>query len=222
MFGESGTAQEGLVPRALQHLFLGSGEVGKHPQARTPGKALMRSKGSGGGNTSFGFRPGGVDKENENEHKHKNASGQDSGQAKQVSCDEAGWGMHSPGKLSRYSMSSTAPDGSRRTHMEGSFVCKFSFYEIYQERVYDLLSTQFSTSDAASGVAECVVREDTVMGVYVDNCTEVVVDTLADAEEVRILLLLQLLLLLLLLLLLQWCAHISILALYVNACFLTI
>lgn len=86
---------------------------------------------------------------------------------------------HSPLKLSRQNMCSVP--GRVKGRSESSFICKCSFYEIYQERVFDLLSEY---SDAGAPSAECFVREDTELGVFVDNCTEIVLDSLAVAEQV--------------------------------------
>ena len=57
------------------------------------------------------------------------------------------------------------------------FTCKCSFYEIYQERVFDLL-----TSNPSS--AGLNVREDSKSGVYVEGVTEEVVASPADAQRV--------------------------------------
>lgn len=58
-----------------------------------------------------------------------------------------------------------------------TFQCKCSFYEIYQERVFDLLDV--STSPSAAGLS---VREDAKEGVYVEGCTEEVVASIEAAH----------------------------------------
>lgn len=54
------------------------------------------------------------------------------------------------------------------------FTC--SFYEIYQEKIYDLLNTKNDFPLA--------VREDCILGVYVEGCTEKVVTSMNDAYDV--------------------------------------
>lgn len=86
----------------------------------------------------------------------------------------------SPLKRSRYSAYHT-PAGRSKGRHESTFVCKCSFYEIYQEKVYDLLSAY---ADSPTPVVECIVREDSILGVFVDNCTEIVLNSLEAAENV--------------------------------------
>jgi kinesin family member 15 len=57
-----------------------------------------------------------------------------------------------------------------------SFHFKCSFYEIYQEKIYDLLDP--NNSNPLS------VREDGTLGVYVEGCTERVVSSVDDAYQV--------------------------------------
>lgn len=67
-----------------------------------------------------------------------------------------------------------SPTGMASAHADskGTFIFKCSFYEIYQEKVYDLLATP-PLEDGGGFVPDCNVREDAVLGVYVENCTEV-------------------------------------------------
>lgn len=58
------------------------------------------------------------------------------------------------------------------------FNCKCSFYEIYQERVFDLLDMAGSQNPAGLSV-----REDAKEGVYVEGCTEEDVATIAAAHD---------------------------------------
>ena len=60
-----------------------------------------------------------------------------------------------------------------------TFSCRCSFYEIYQERVYDLLD-----SAGASNERGLSVREDAKHGVYVEGCTEEQVSSPMDAKRV--------------------------------------
>ena len=163
-FGRSNTADAGLVPRALRHLFLGNNTSNPSTDSYSPGKGHTK----GGSNCSY-------DKEN--------VSSLNTDYSSQVDSNPTGFRgitRYSPLKQSRHSFG-TPGKRSGKTAGEGTYVCKCSFYEIYQERVYDLLSL---SSDRPGGSTECIVREDTTLGVFVDNCTEVVLDDLAAAEEV--------------------------------------
>ena len=60
-----------------------------------------------------------------------------------------------------------------------SFTCRCSFYEIYQERVYDLLDSSSNCNDRGLSV-----REDSKLGVYVEGCTEEQVNSPSDAKRV--------------------------------------
>ena len=70
---------------------------------------------------------------------------------------------------------------SRRTNGNVTFSCKCSFYEIYQERVYDLLDTVNAKSIDQSGLN---VREDSKLGVFVDGLVEETVSSPEDASRV--------------------------------------
>jgi hypothetical protein len=61
-----------------------------------------------------------------------------------------------------------------------SFSCRCSFYEIYQERVFDLLDS----SGGSSNERGLSVREDAKHGVYVEGCTEEQVSSPLDAKRV--------------------------------------
>lgn len=60
-----------------------------------------------------------------------------------------------------------------------SFSCRCSFYEIYQERVFDLLDSSSNTNERGLSV-----REDAKHGVYVEGCTEEQVNSPLDAKRV--------------------------------------
>jgi kinesin family member 15 len=60
--------------------------------------------------------------------------------------------------------------------LDCSFYFKCSFYEIYQEKIFDLLDP--TNSNPLS------VREDATLGVYVEGCTERVVSSIDDAFQV--------------------------------------
>lgn len=64
-------------------------------------------------------------------------------------------------------------------HSAASYSCKCSFYEIYNERVFDLLDT--TGGNAQSGLN---VREDQKKGVFVDGLSEEVVKSPSDATKV--------------------------------------
>lgn len=59
--------------------------------------------------------------------------------------------------------------------------CRCSFYEIYQERVFDLLNLDPSHTSAGLNV-----REDALLGVYVANLTERLVSSHEEAREVML------------------------------------
>lgn len=151
------------MPRALRHLFLGSSTGNPVSDPHSPGK----------GQTKAGSHMSSYDKENSHTLNIDYAF--------QVDSNPTGFRgitRYSPLKQSRHSFG--APGQRSGKSGQGTFVCKCSFYEIYQERVYDLLLY----SEGPSSSTECIVREDTALGVFVDNCTEVVLDDLAAAEEV--------------------------------------
>jgi kinesin family protein 15 len=60
-----------------------------------------------------------------------------------------------------------------------SYTCHCAFYEIYQERVFDLLDMS-----GAQTVAGLSVREDAKEGVYVEGCTEQACLSVQDAHSV--------------------------------------
>jgi kinesin family protein 15 len=59
------------------------------------------------------------------------------------------------------------------------FTCKCSFYEIYQEKVFDLLDTSNTTQ-----VNNLSIREDTKIGVYVEGLIDSVVESPSDAKRI--------------------------------------
>jgi len=67
-----------------------------------------------------------------------------------------------------------------------SYSCKCSFYEIYNERVFDLLAEGGTGAGGGSshGPAGLSIREDQKKGVYVDGITEAAVSSPADASRV--------------------------------------
>ena len=69
---------------------------------------------------------------------------------------------------------------SKKTITSASFKC--SFYEIYQERIYDLLdsSSVTTTTTSSSGLS---VREDIHKGIFVEGCTEKEIQSVEDAQE---------------------------------------
>lgn len=69
---------------------------------------------------------------------------------------------------------------TRKTKVNYSAVCKCSFYEIYQEKVFDLLDI------ASHSVAGLSVREDAKEGVYVEGCTETVVTSVKEAHRILV------------------------------------
>ncbi len=60
-----------------------------------------------------------------------------------------------------------------------SYSCKCSFYEIYNEKVFDLLDTTGGSSNSGLGV-----REDQKKGVFVDGLSEEAVNSPSDAYKV--------------------------------------
>ncbi len=62
-----------------------------------------------------------------------------------------------------------------------TFVCKCSFYEIYQEKIFDLLDVSGQNSSAGLSV-----REDSKEGVYVEGCTETPVLCIRDAHQILV------------------------------------
>jgi kinesin family protein 15 len=64
----------------------------------------------------------------------------------------------------------------RPASSDSTCLVKCSFYEIYQEKVFDLLDSENS---GAGGLA---VREDASQGVYVENCTERVLQSVVEAK----------------------------------------
>lgn len=64
-----------------------------------------------------------------------------------------------------------------------SYSCKCSFYEIYQEKVFDLLDCENSLN-ISSGL---LVRENAQQGVYVEMCTERILTSFADTKTVLLL-----------------------------------
>jgi kinesin family protein 15 len=69
---------------------------------------------------------------------------------------------------------------TRKTKVNYSATCKCSFYEIYQEKVFDLLDI------ASHSVAGLSVREDSKEGVYVEGCTETVVTSVKEAHRILV------------------------------------
>ena len=71
--------------------------------------------------------------------------------------------------------------------MRTTIVCKCSFYEIYNEKVFDLLegssSNSSSTASAGAGAQGLQVREDPSRGVFVDGVTEEIVSSPEDAQR---------------------------------------
>ena len=65
---------------------------------------------------------------------------------------------------------------------EKTFSCRCSFYEIYQEKVFDLLDT--SIGGTFSSPNSLSVREDVKRGVYVEGCIEEEVTSPTDASRV--------------------------------------
>lgn len=75
-----------------------------------------------------------------------------------------------------------------------SYSCSCCFYEIYQEKVYDLLDpTSFATGsttssnpakDIAMDTKSLLVREDAKLGVYVEELIEEFVSSSADAKRI--------------------------------------
>ena len=63
-----------------------------------------------------------------------------------------------------------------------SYSCKCSFYEIYNEKVLDLLDT--GSGSSGNGGGGLSIREDQKKGVYVDGITEEVVSSPADATKI--------------------------------------
>ncbi len=59
-----------------------------------------------------------------------------------------------------------------------SFRCRCSFYEIYQEKVFDLLTESDTFPNGLS------VREDAAGGVYVENCSELEAESVRQAEDI--------------------------------------
>lgn len=70
---------------------------------------------------------------------------------------------------------------AQRADDKYTFECKCSFYEIYQERVFDLLDVSGSQN-----VAGLQVREDSKQGVYVEGCTEEAVTSTKDAHAILV------------------------------------
>jgi len=66
-----------------------------------------------------------------------------------------------------------------RSRGRTEYVCTASFYEIYQERVYDLLDMCGSVNAAGLNV-----REDSKLGVYVDGAVEEPVNSPDDAARI--------------------------------------
>jgi kinesin family member 15 len=62
-----------------------------------------------------------------------------------------------------------------------SYKFSCSFYEIYQEKIFDLLDVTNPNNSQSMGLT---VREDATMGVYVEGCTEEKVNSLEDASKV--------------------------------------
>ena len=67
------------------------------------------------------------------------------------------------------------------------FAC--SFYEIYQEKIFDLLDATIPTVvgggviSPGAAVTPLTVREDTELGVYVEGCNEIIVQSLGDVNQ---------------------------------------
>lgn len=69
---------------------------------------------------------------------------------------------------------------AEKSNGEKIYTCRCSFYEIYQEKVFDLL-------DNTSGASNCgglSVREDSRHGVYVEGCIQEEVRSPSDASRV--------------------------------------
>lgn len=62
-----------------------------------------------------------------------------------------------------------------------TFTCKCSFYEIFQEKVFDLL--EINSLQSMGGLS---VREDSKEGVYVEGCSEHAVTCVRDAHAILI------------------------------------
>jgi kinesin family member 15 len=60
--------------------------------------------------------------------------------------------------------------------LDCEFHPKCSFYEIYQEKIYDLLDPTNSSPLA--------VREDSKLGVYVEGCTELAISSIDEAYDI--------------------------------------
>ena len=68
------------------------------------------------------------------------------------------------------------------TSKEATFSC--SFYEIYQEKIFDLLDSNATTplTHSSSSGGLCV-REDAKRGVFVEGCSECPIDSVAHAQS---------------------------------------
>jgi kinesin family protein 15 len=73
-------------------------------------------------------------------------------------------------------------DNTNDSNSTRTVVYKCSFYEIYQEKVFDLLDT--TTSSSSTQANSLQVREDSKSGVYVEGCIEAVVQSPADAKRI--------------------------------------
>eukprot|EP00606_Chrysophyceae_sp_TOSAG23-5_P001177 GSChrysophyteH2.ASY1.ANO1.1006.1 assembled CDS len=81
-------------------------------------------------------------------------------------------------------------EASADTDQAPEYSCKCSFYEIYNERVYDLLhsvnkeNNSSGSTGAATSISSLNIREDQNKGVYVDGLTEEAVNSPDAAKRV--------------------------------------
>lgn len=68
--------------------------------------------------------------------------------------------------------------------IQTNYTCSCSFYEIYQEKVYDLLDAATVANQFNANGISLQVREDSKLGVYVEGLIEEYVRSPADAARV--------------------------------------
>lgn len=76
----------------------------------------------------------------------------------------------------------SSPEGVDNKKESRTYSAKCSFYEIYQEKVYDLLSVV--TNEGTGGAGGLLVREDNRRGVFVEGVTEEPVSCPEDASRI--------------------------------------